>query len=59
MCIPSYDKIANEGGVYDTKKYRYVIDPCTKDIKRLPLVYLDTTTALDLSEWKTVKTFHH
>jgi hypothetical protein len=51
--IPSYDKIARAGGIYDTKKYRYIIDLSTGDIKRIPLEYLDTTSADD--GWEIVR----
>ena len=51
----SYEKIARAGGVYDTKKYRYIIDTTTGDIKRTPLVNLDTTAMLRLDAWEIVK----
>lgn len=51
--IPTYDKIARAGGIYDTKKYRYIIDTKTGDIKRIRIELLDTTAARD--SWETVK----
>jgi len=39
----------------DTKRYRYVYDGMKNEIKRLPIKYLDTTSAID--GWETVKTF--
>ena len=52
--IPSYEKIAREGGAYDTKKYRYVID-APGEIKRCLLSDLDTTAMLKPDAWKIVK----
>lgn len=43
------DKVIREG-IVDTRNYRYV---CKGNIiKRLPIKYLDTTTAID--SWETV-----
>jgi len=41
--------------IVDTKRYRYMHDEMTNEIKRLPIKYLDTTSAID--GWETVKTF--
>lgn len=49
-----YNKIAHEGGIYDTKTYRYVIESPT-EIKRLRVEYLDTTAAYTGWELLTVK----
>lgn len=50
---PDFDKIVRAGGVYDTKKYRYIIDTSTKEIKRIPLDKLDTAAAKD--SWVVIK----
>lgn len=53
--VPDYNKIAREGGIYDTKKYRYAIDTSTGDIKRIPLNKLDTVSARD--SWTVVRRY--
>ena len=47
-----YQKIAENGGSYDTAKYRYVIDPSTGDVMRIALSKLGTTAALDPRSWE-------
>lgn len=47
-----YQKIAQNGGSYDTAKYRYVIDPSTGDVMRIALSKLGTTAALDPRSWE-------
>ena len=44
-------------GIVDTRKYRYVYrdDGASAWIDRLPIIWLDTTRAID--GWKTVKRF--
>ena len=61
MTVEFYGKIERNGGIYDTKKYRYCIDSATGNVKRIELDALDTTAALtDKSEynpygWETIK----
>ena len=45
-----------EAGIYDTRKYRYVVeeDITTRKIKRLPIYKLDTTAALN--DWEIIYT---
>lgn len=40
-----YQKIARNGGIYDTKAYRYVINSPT-EVQRIRIEYLDTVGAL-------------
>ena len=54
MNHPSYDTIARAGGAYDTRKYRYIIDTTTREIKRAKLEDLDTTAMLEPGAWVTV-----
>lgn len=51
----SYDKIARNGGIYDTAKYRYIIDTTTGEIKRTLISNLGTTAMLDKNVWEVVK----
>lgn len=47
--------IIRNGGVYDTKKYRYIIETTTGDIYRVELCKLGTTEMLDtFGAWKKV-----
>lgn len=41
-------------GIVDTKKYRYVLDSKSGEIKRIPYGYLDTSSVSDKSAWTTV-----
>lgn len=41
-----YDK-----GIYDTKKYRYIVDQCDGKIYRIEKDLLGTTEALGLENW--------
>lgn len=50
----SYDKIARNGGIYDTAKYRYIIDTTTDEIKRTLISNLGTTAMLDKNVWEVV-----
>jgi len=50
------EQIRRNGGCYDTKKYRYIIDTTTWEIKRTLITNLGTTTMLDKNAWETVKT---
>lgn len=47
------EKIARAGGVYDTKKYRYIIDG-NGTIKRTLIENLDTTAMLEKDAWEVV-----
>lgn len=47
----SYSKIAAAGGSYDTLNYRYVIDPATGDVLRIPLAKIGTPAAFDRAAW--------
>lgn len=47
----SWKKIAKNGGAYDTRKYRYIIDN-NGDIKRTELINLDTTAMLRPDVWE-------
>lgn len=51
----TYAKIAQNGGIYDTKNYRYVIDTVTDEIKRTRIENLDTTAMYDRNVWEVVK----
>lgn len=41
-----YDK-----GIYETKKYRYIVDQCDGEIYRIEKNLLGTTEALDPDNW--------
>lgn len=41
-----YDK-----GIYDTKKYRYIVDQCDSEIYRIEKDLLGTAEALDPDNW--------
>ena len=45
-------KIIAEGGILDTKNYRYVADDYTT-VRRMPIEYIGTTAAID-AEWESV-----
>lgn len=45
-----YNKIARSGGVLDHGAYRYWIESPT-EVKRIRREYLDTTAALDKTNW--------
>ena len=47
----SYSKIAAAGGSYDTLNYRYVIDPATGNVFRIPLSKVGTPAAFDRAAW--------
>ena len=38
-------------GVYDTQKYRYIVDQCDGEIYRIEQKLLGTTEALDPENW--------
>lgn len=40
-----------DGGIYDTKKYRYIIDQGNGEIYRIEKDLLGTTEALDPENW--------
>lgn len=48
----NYHKIAENGGSYNTKEYRYVIDPSSGEVLRIRLSKLGTTAALDPRSWE-------
>lgn len=48
------NKVIREGGAYDTKKYRYIIDARDGKLKRVELSKLDTTAMLDKNVWEVV-----
>ena len=52
--IDFINRIERNGGILDTRKYRYIIDTMTGECKRIKLVYLDTTAALDKNNWEIV-----
>ena len=52
----TFEQIRRNGGCYDTKKYRYIIDTTTWEIKRTLITKLGTTAMLDKNAWETVKT---
>lgn len=47
------DKCVRDNGIYDTKKYRYVLEDYDT-LKRCPVDLLDTTEILNY-EWQTIK----
>ena len=51
----SYEKIARNGGIYDTAKYRYIIDTTTGEVKRTLISNLDTTAMLEKDVWEVVE----
>ena len=40
-----------DGGIYDTKKYRYIVDQSDGEISRIEKDLLGTTEALDPENW--------
>ena len=40
-----------DGGIYDTKKYRYIVDQSDGEIYRIEKDLLGTTEALDPENW--------
>jgi hypothetical protein len=40
-----------DGGIYDTKKYRYIANQCDGEIYRIKKDLLGTTEALDPENW--------
>lgn len=46
-----FAKVANNGGILDTKNYRYALWTDSAEVERLPVKYLDTTAAHD--SWET------
>lgn len=41
----------SDGGIYDTKKYRYIVDRGDGEIYRIEKDLLGTTEALDPENW--------
>lgn len=50
----THEQIARNGGIYDTSKYRYIIDTTTDEIKRTLISNLGTTAMLDKGAWEYV-----
>lgn len=51
----TFEQIRRNGGCYDTKKYRYIIDTMTWEIKRTLITNLGTTAMLNPDVWEIVK----